>query len=129
MSITYKVISDGMEDKEITIDSNTTVKEAIEKINLCLGDNDDASDADPILPSTPSGDYVSKVTFKNIDDDSEDQHEDEPVEIFGLSAFTDRSTKFNTIKFPNNELIVYPVSVENLFLKSTYGVQKKKKHE
>ena len=129
MSITYKVISDGMEDKEITIDSNTTVKEAIEKISLCLGDNDDSDDADPIVPPKPSGEYVSKVTFKNIDNDSDDQHEDEPVEIFGLSAYTDRSAKFNTIKFPNNELIVYPIPVDNLFLKSTYGVQRKKKPE
>lgn len=129
MPITYTIISEGCKDKTITIDDNTTVKEAIEMINLCLGEDDEENEVpieQEIIAENPGVYHARVVRFENtLDDsyeDSQNNETKEPVEIFGLSAYIDRSIKFNTIKFPKNELIVYPVSLDNLFIRSTAAV-------
>lgn len=122
MSVTYTIIADGYEDRQITIEPETTVGEAIKKINLCLGEDVENNNEESTKDKKKEKQKATKVKFVTSEDDQSDnqgnQKEEEPIEIFGLSAYTDRSEKFNSIKFPNNELIVYPIPLDNLFLKS-----------
>lgn len=103
--VEYTLICDKHNDQKIIIDNDTTVSEAIHLINEKFGEE--------------QSQRPKKTQKKQKKIKFEEGIDTELIEIFGLSNYTDRSEKFNNIKFPNNELIIYLYNPAKLLLQST----------
>lgn len=55
---------------------------------------------------------------------SSDKSHREPIEIFGLSNYVDRSLPFNSLSFPNNNLFVRLVPIKLLRMSDSYSAPK-----